>query len=83
MARYLPPNPSLEAIEKEVRHLLHEVSRGDPVATARWYSLDLEARSRQARTADLQYVVAREYGFKSWKSLKGQLNKDKTIAMVK
>jgi len=74
--RSLPLNPSLEAIEKEARHLLHDVRRGDPAAIARWYSLDSEARAAQPRTADIQYLIAREYGFRSWQCLKDRLNKD-------
>lgn len=82
MPRCFSASPSLQAIEKEARHLLNDVRRGDPAATARWYSLDLEVRSRQPGTADVQYVIAREYGFKSWKSLRDQLNKDKAIGRV-
>jgi hypothetical protein len=76
MPRCLPLNSSLNAIEKEARHFLHEVCRGDATAMARWHSLDHEARTRQPRVADLQYVIAREYGFKSWQNLKDQLAKD-------
>ena len=76
MRRSLPLNPDLGVIEKEARHLLHEVCRGNAAAIARWYSLDSEARTRQPRTADIQYLVAREYGFRSWQSLKERLSKD-------
>lgn len=76
MHRSLPLHPNLEVIEKQARHLLHEVHRGDAVAVARWHSLDSEARTAQPRTADIQYLIAREYGFRSWQSLKDQLNKD-------
>jgi len=76
MRRCLPQNANLKAVEREARHLLHEVRRGDAVAIARWYSLDSEARSAKPRTADVQYVIAREYGFKSWQSLKNQLSRD-------
>ena len=69
-ARSLPTHSNLKDIEEKVRTLLRQVRRGDAVAFARWYSLDSEARSRQPRKADIQYVIAREHGFKSWQSLK-------------
>jgi len=76
MLRSLPVNPNLETIEKEVRHLLHSVRQGNAAAIARWHSADAEARTEQARTADIQYLVAREYGFSGWKSLKKQISED-------
>ena len=66
----LPVHSNLKDIEEQVRNLLRQVRRGDAVAFARWYSLDSEARTRQPRKADIQYVIAREHGFKSWQSLK-------------
>ena len=66
----LPISSSFKDIEEQVRHLLRQLRRGDAVAFARWYSLDSEARTRQPRKADIQYVIAREHGFKSWQSLK-------------
>jgi hypothetical protein len=78
MSRSLPLNPSLEAIESEARQLLHKVCRGDTAAAGRWYSLDPEARGSKPRRADIQFVIAREYGFKSWQSLKDRLNR-KTV----
>jgi hypothetical protein len=76
MYRSLPVESKLEEVEKEARKLLHEVRRGNPVAVARWHSLDSEARTLQARTADMQYLIAREYGFKSWRNLKECLNRN-------
>lgn len=75
-ARSLPLHSNLKDIEKQVRHMLHQVRRGDAVAVARWYSLDSEAQTRQPRKADIQYIIAREHGFKSWQSLKDRLNRD-------
>lgn len=66
---------SLTEIEEQVRHMLHQIRRGDASAIALWYSLDSEARSCQPRKADIQYVIAREHGFKSWQNLKDRLNK--------
>jgi hypothetical protein len=64
---------NLKDIEEQVRHMLDQVRRGNAMAFARWYSVDPEARTRQPRKADIQYVIAREHGFKSWQSLKGSL----------
>jgi hypothetical protein len=54
--------------------LLHGVQRGDAIAVGRWYHLDSLVGSFQPRLADAQYVVAREYGFKSWQKLKDKMN---------
>jgi hypothetical protein len=70
MYRFLPAKPILKDIEKEVRKLQHEMRQGDAVALARWHSLDSEAGRFQPRIADVQYLVAREYGFVSWQQLK-------------
>jgi len=73
MLRSLPANPDLETIKKEARHLLHSVRQGSAAAIARWHSVDSEARTGQPRTADIQYLVAREYGFSSWLNLKKRI----------
>lgn len=75
-AQSSPLHLNLKDIEEQVRHALHQVRRGDVVAVARWYSPDSEARARQPRKADIQYVIAREHGFKSWQSLKDRLSKN-------
>jgi len=71
--RSLPLNPTLTAIQSEARYLLHEVCQGSAAATARWHSLDSEARGCKPRTADIQYVIAREYGFSSWQKMKERI----------
>lgn len=73
-AQFLPLHASFKDIEKKVRYVLREVRRGDTAAVARWFSIDSEARSRNPRKADIQFVIAREYGFKSWQSLKDRLD---------
>jgi hypothetical protein len=75
-AQSSPLHLNPEKIEEQVRQVLHQVRRGDAAAVARWYSFDSEARTRQPRKADIQYVIAREHGFKSWQSLKDRLNRD-------
>lgn len=73
-AQCLPLRSDFADIEAEVRKMLHQVRRGDALAIARWLSLDTEARGGQPRKADIQYVIAREHGFKSWQNLKDRLN---------
>jgi hypothetical protein len=70
MSRFLSSKLFLKDIEKEVRNLLHQMRQGDAVALARWHSLDPESGAVQPRIADVQYLVAREYGFRSWQKLK-------------
>lgn len=69
-AQSLPSHLNLTDLGKRVRHVLHQVRRGDVLAVARWYSLDSEALSGPPRKDDIQYAVARELGFRSWQSLK-------------
>ena len=74
-AQSLPLHSNLADLEAQVRYFPHQIDRGDARAVARWYSLDPEARSGQPRKADIQYVIAREHGLKSWQSLKDRLNR--------
>ena len=67
---------NLKDVEHQVRRAMIQVRQRDAVAVARWYSPDSEARTRQPRKADIEYVIAREHGFKSWQSPKERLNKD-------
>jgi len=73
MSRSLPSQRNLEDIQKEVRELLHNLRRWDAAALRRHYSLDCEAGKFPARLADAQYIVAREYGYRSWQKLKQRL----------
>ena len=59
-----------EDIRKEARELLHDLLRWDAAALKRHYSVDCEAGKSPARLADAQYIVAREYGYRSWQKLK-------------
>jgi len=62
-----------EDIRKEARELLHDLRRWDATALRRQYSVDCEAGKFPARLADAQYIVAREYGYRSWQNLKQRL----------
>jgi len=71
MARCLPRH--FEDIRKEARELLHDLRRCDAAALRRHYLVDCEAGKSPARLADAQYIVAREYGYRSWQKLKQRL----------
>jgi len=73
MSRSLPSQRNLEDIRKEARELLHGLRRWDAAALRRHYSLDCEAGGFHARLADAQYIIAREYGYRSWQKLKQSL----------
>jgi hypothetical protein len=73
MTRSLPSQRNLEDIRKEARELLYDLRRWDAAALRRHYSLDCEAGKFPARLADAQYIVAREYGYRSWQKLKQSL----------
>ena len=74
MSRSLPCQRNLEDIRKEARELLYDLRRWDAAALSRHYSLDCEAGKFPARLADAQYIVAREYGYRSWQKLKQSLD---------
>ena len=66
----LPGRPSLEQLRKQAKDLLKAVGQGDPEATAR---VDTRLHSRPAgeppTLGDVQFALAREYGFESWTAL--------------
>ena len=65
--RTLPPRPNLEQQKKLAKDLLAAFRRGDTEALAR---VRAELPDKKAiRLADAQYVLAREYGFTSWRDL--------------
>ena len=73
MSRSLPSQRNLEDIKKEARELLHELRRWNATAVRRHSSVDCEAGRFHARLADAQYIVPREYGYRSWQNLKQRL----------
>lgn len=64
---------NLNALEKEARELLHDLQRMDPRAMQRYSSHDPLAWNCQPGLADARYVVARQYGLKSWQELKQRM----------
>ena len=70
--RPLPPRPSLEFERKEAKAFLRLLRAGDPAALVRAqarYSSIHASEPAQIRLADVQLVVAREYGFTGWSRL--------------
>lgn len=66
-SRSLPPHPSLEQQKRQAKELLRLLRAGDAQALARIrrHLPDKPALS----LADAQFVLAREYGFRSWAAL--------------
>jgi hypothetical protein len=71
--RALPSTPSLEYEHKQAKALLRRIRAGDSDALRRVQATHPAAlRDRQPnelRLADVQHVIAREYGFTSWPRL--------------
>jgi ankyrin repeat protein len=80
-SRQLPPSPNLEQQKKQARELLEAARSSDPEALQRFgnfhpqFAGKGEAPLAPASLAlhDAQLVLAREYGFPSWPSLKAQI----------
>jgi hypothetical protein len=69
MSRRLPPQLNFENIKRQA--LLHDLQQGNVAAVRRYDSLDPLAEISMPRLDDAQYVVAREYGYASWRKLTG------------
>jgi ankyrin repeat protein len=65
--RTLPPRPNLEQQKKLAKNLIAGFRRGDAEALERVHA-ELPDK-KLIRLADAQYVLAREYGFTSWRDL--------------
>lgn len=70
MSRALPFHHNLQDFEKQARNLLHGLRRRDAEAVQQYFSVDPLAGQSQPSLADAKYVVARQYGFRSWQELK-------------
>lgn len=76
MSPVLPARPNLEHLKKQAKELLQLAQTEDAGAGERFRSLGIEAAT--ARLADAQHVVAREYGFSSWRALKEHVESQAT-----
>ncbi len=77
MAKFLPPNPSLDHLKAEAKALLKALETGDPQALAtirlmgRYSKLsDAEIRESKIVLREMQHALALEYGFQSCKEMK-------------
>jgi hypothetical protein len=69
--RTLPPHPDLDQQKKLAKELLRAFRAGDSEALERVQN-QLPDKKRIALT-DARFVLAREYGFASWKDLRGHI----------
>ncbi len=74
---YFPTKPDLAQERRRAKDLLKAVRRGDDAAIARFRAhhprlaeLTLGEPTGHVKLSDAQWVIAREYGFASWSSLK-------------
>ncbi len=77
MAKQLPATPSLEHLKKEAKHILQAYKQRNPSACQTLRHLDRysgktdeEILESKISLAEVQFALATEYGFKSWKALK-------------
>ena len=69
----LPARPSLEQLRKQAKELLRELRSGDADAVSRvraHVARPAKSPADSVALADVQFVLAREYGFESWARLK-------------
>lgn len=76
-SQQLPERANLEQLKKQAKSLLHAARAKDPAALQRFQALPALARTSIAELGamslalhEAQSVIAREYGFKSWKDLR-------------
>ena len=71
--RTLPARPDLEQQKKLAKELLRDFRAGNPDATAR-VRAELPDKPHVSLT-DAQFVLAREYGFASWRELRDHIDR--------
>jgi hypothetical protein len=69
MYRVLPSRVDFEEIKREATNLLYQLRQRDESALRRYYSLDPFAGIFEPRIEEAQYLIAREYGYASWRRL--------------
>ena len=73
MTQQLPERANLEQLRKQAKSLLHAAHAQDPAALERFRAIPAVAQPQSAEGLALhnaQFVIAREYGFKSWNDLR-------------
>lgn len=66
---------SVEEIRNKARQLLSDLRRRDVAAIARCQSLDPQVDPFLATLADVRYLLARKYGYNSWRKLIERLDR--------
>jgi ankyrin repeat protein len=77
--RSLPARPDLDQQKKLAKELLRAYRAGDPEASARMRA-ELPDKAELSLT-DAQYVLAREYGFASWRELREHIEQRLTAEL--
>jgi ankyrin repeat protein len=83
--RELPARPNLEHLKKQARLLLRGSLQAEPAAIDRFREARVQMPPAAPKLADAQYVIAREYGFDNWATLKthvGALSDDPMEALT-
>ncbi|HEY1239020.1 MAG TPA: ankyrin repeat domain-containing protein [Bryobacteraceae bacterium] len=73
MTQQLPERANLEQLKKQAKSLLHAARAQDPAALERFRAIPALSGSCNPQSValhDAQFVIAREYGFKSWNDLR-------------
>ena len=70
MSRVLPDSPNLEHLKKEAKSVLRDALHGDTAALERFRRIGSFSAANPATLADAQHLLAKEYGFENWSSLK-------------
>ena len=81
-ASRLPAHPSLEQLRKQAKDLLRDYRDGDAAALTRFAAIIprfANATAVDARLADAQFVVAREYGFENWAALTNHVEQPESV----
>jgi len=85
MSRALPARPNVEHLKNQAKELLREFLAKEPDAVGRFRAFDAALHSREPRLTDAQLIIAREYGFPSWRKLAlhvEALSEDPVVALV-
>ena len=77
--RSLPPRPNLDQLKRQAHELHRAHEAGDASARAR-VAAHYPAAPATLALADAQFVIAREYGFKSWAKLKQRVEISDALA---
>ena len=73
MTKQLPERANLEQLRKQAKSLLHAARAQDPASLERFRAIPALAGSSNPQSLalhDAQFVIASEYGFKSWNDLR-------------